>query len=52
MRPRKLTVDQVREIRASWKPQPSLAELGRRYGIDRKAVARIIKGETYKDVRC
>jgi hypothetical protein len=52
MRPRRLNPDQVREIRAAWKPQPSLAELGRRYGIDRRAVARIIKGETYKDVRC
>jgi hypothetical protein len=51
MRRRNLNPEQVRELRAAWKPRPSLIQLGRRYGIGPKSVAKILRGETYKEIR-
>ena len=48
MRPdRKLTEDQVRDIRMSGSPQARMAE---KYGVDRKTVRNIRHGLTYRDV--
>lgn len=47
LRNRKLTADQVREIRASNLSQIKLGEI---YGIDQANVSRIKRRETYKDV--
>lgn len=51
MRHRKLNAEQVREIRATWKQRPSQAQLGKKFGVNAKTVSKIIRGETYKDIR-
>jgi hypothetical protein len=51
MRPRKLNDEQVRRLRAAWKPQPKVRDLAKQYGISRQALRKLLLGHTYKDVR-
>lgn len=47
-----LSDDQVREIRSLYKlGGTSYEKLGRKYSLSKRAVQRVIKQETYKDVR-
>lgn len=46
--PRRLTIDQVMEIRASSKPY---AELAAEYGVHRDTIGKIFRGETWKEPR-
>lgn len=50
MRHRKLTAEQVRIIRA-WKPQPSLNDLARQFGVAKGVIWKVRKWESYKDIR-
>ncbi len=44
----KLTLEQVNEIRSSWKPGMTFASFGRRYGVTYVTIRRIIFGELWK----
>ena len=49
--PRKLTDEQIAEIRAWWRQRqalPRLGQIARKYGIDRNRIYAIGKGFTYK----
>lgn len=50
-RPRRLKPDQVREIRKAWRPQPSIASLARKFGVNPTSISRVIRWESYKDIR-
>lgn len=51
----KLTTDQVREIKHTWHPKyiagdVTLTAIGERFGVHREQIARIFRGETWKEV--
>lgn len=50
MRARKLTDQQVRELRALWKPQPKVRDLAKQYGISRQSLRKLLLGHTYKEI--
>lgn len=50
-RPRKLTDEQVRAIRMTWRRQPTIRGLARQYGVRSSAMQKILNYHTYKDVR-
>jgi hypothetical protein len=52
---RRFTPEKVRKIRHWWKQfsaVPSIKQMCREMGADRKTIRRCAKGETYKDVQC
>lgn len=52
MSPRKLTEEQVKSLRSSWRVRPVVSRsLSRQYGISRQSMRKIFLGHTYKDIR-